>query len=92
MPVNIPFLDLKNAFSSHVLVGDMLQHVGIPSSVRSYIMNAYSQLNAFFSTKINHGRLQFLELLEEFFKGDTMSPAIFLFGTFRCRSTVTAFQ
>ena len=78
LPLNISFLDLKNAFGSvaHNLIADILQHVKIPSAVRCYIKNAYSQLNAFVSTKA--WSTQSFPISRGVFQGDTMSPIIFL--------------
>ena len=54
MPVNISFLDLKNAFGSisHQLIADILELIKLPPSIRSYITNAYGKLNAFVTTRL----------------------------------------
>ena len=53
LPLSVTFLDLKNAFGSvsHQLITDMLDHVGVPRQLRSYITNAYSQLLAYVVSK-----------------------------------------
>lgn len=78
MPVNISFLDLRNAFGSisHSLIADILSHLLVPSSVRSYITNAYSKLLAFVSSK-NWSTPPF-SITRGVFQGDTLSPIIFL--------------
>ena len=74
LPVSISFLDLKNAFGSvsHKLISDILYHIKLPTSVRDYINNTYSKLQAFeWSTEL-------FPITRGVFQGDTMSPIIFL--------------
>ena len=78
LPLNISFLDLRNAFGSvsHNLIFDVLNHIKIPSFIRSYIVSAYSQLSAFVNTK--SWSTPSFPITRGVFQGDTMSPIIFL--------------
>ena len=78
MPVSMSFLDLRNAFGSvsHQLIHDILFHIKVPTSIRSYVASVYSQLNAFVSTKL--WSTSSFNITRGVFQGDTMSPIIFL--------------
>ena len=64
-PLAVTFLDLKNTFGSvfHSLIRDMLAHIKFPPEIYSYIKNWFAS-----SFPISKG----------VFKGDTLSPLIFL--------------
>ncbi len=78
LPLSVTFLDLKNAFGSvsHQLIADMLDHVGVPVELRSYISSAYSQLTAYVACK--KWSTSPFPIHRGVFQGDTLSPLIFL--------------
>ena len=78
LPLSVTFLDLKNAFGSvsHQLIADMLDHVGVPMQLGSYISSAYSQLSAYVVSK--KWSTPTFSIHRGVFQGDTLSPLIFL--------------
>ena len=78
LPLSVTFLDLKNAFGSvsHQLIVDMLDHVGVPRQLRSYITSAYLQLSAYVVSK--KWSTPIFSIHKGVFQGDTLSPLIFL--------------
>ena len=78
LPLSVTFLDLKNAFGSvsHQLIADMLDHVGVPIQLGSYISSAYSQLSAYVVSK--KWSTPTFSIHRGVFQGDTLSLLIFL--------------
>jgi len=54
----------------------MLEHVGVPRQLRSYITSAYSQLSAYVVSK--KWSTPIFSIHKGVFQGDTLSPLIFL--------------
>lgn len=80
IPVNITFLDLKNAFGSiqHDLIMSMLQTLKVPDPIVAYLKSCYSQLVGYIHTNDWNTPPFQIQQLEGVFQGDTLSPIIFL--------------
>ena len=78
LPINITFLDLRNAFGSvsHKLIADMLQLAKLPPPFINYVQNCYSLLEGFVETKF--WSTPTFPIRRGIFQGDTLSPVIFL--------------
>jgi len=80
LPLAMTFIDLKNAFGNWKCFTPIHPwppyYVKVPSEVRYYIHNLYSNLFAFVSTK--SWSTSIFPIQRGVFQGDTLSPLIFL--------------